>query len=183
MLIPLLRCLCRWYMYANCTTTNPNITMSWQISIDPTFNRSADADRTLGRKLLQGASMEPITSSEEISLGRTVVPSLMQYNMMKPNAASGSLILITTATSTSSATSVDITRFLRSRGVTGLNPAPLDPDDLSKGPSSFPFKPVQIGARCQDYYSGAPLQCQCQTQVSWVIREPGAFLNYKGPVL
>lgn len=206
----------RWYMYANCSTTNPNITMSWQISIDPTFNRSAAVtDRILGRKLLQGgdssgspmgstransnatgqrlherkalqdedAAMEPVTSSEEISLGRTVMPSLMQYNMMKPKSAPDPLLLKATVTTTSSATSVDITRFLRFHGVTGLNPAPLDPDDLSKGPSSFPLKPVQIGARCQEYYSGAPLQCQCQTQISWVIAEPGAFLNYKGPVL
>jgi hypothetical protein len=27
----------RWYMYANCSTDNPNVTVSWEISIDPTF--------------------------------------------------------------------------------------------------------------------------------------------------
>jgi len=184
----------RWFLYANCSTSNTNITMSWQISIDPIFKSEATgAGHRLGRKLLHGVeprfgepgpSMQSLMVSDEISLGRTVVPALMKYKMMKADVSKTAPKMNSSdaATSVSSTTSVDITHFLGARGVAGLNPAPLDPNDLAKGPSNFPFKSAQIGARCQEYYSGAPLQCQCQTQVSWVVAEQGAFVTYKGPV-
>lgn len=188
----------RWYLYANCTTRNPNVTLAWQISIDPTFNASSTIAASTGapagstpRKLLQDAgtsntntSMLPVLLSEEVSLGRTVPPHMMQYMPMKNGAKSGELLNLRagTAPPISATTSIDITQLLRARRVADLNPAPMDPNDLSLGPSVFPFSSTQVGAQCQNYYDGTPLQCQCQTQVSWVIAEPGAFVNYVGAV-
>ena len=190
----------RWYLYANCTTSDPKVTLAWQISIDPTFNASSTiaastgtlagntTPRMLARKLLQqdantNSSMLPMLLSEEVSLGRTVLPHLMQFMPMN-GATGGNLLnyLAGTVTPVSATTSIDITHLLRARGVADLNPAPMDPNDLSLGPSVFPFSSTQVSAQCQNYYDGTPLQCQCQTQVSWVIAEAGAFINYVGAV-
>ena len=137
----------------------------------------------LARKLLQDAdtnsSMLPMLLSEEVSLGRTVLPHLMQYMTTKGTNSGGLTAVVVPVSAT---TSIDITHLLRARGVADLNPAPMDPNDLSKGPNAFPFSSTQVGAQCQNYYDGTPLQCQCQTQVSWVIAEPGAFINYVGAV-
>ncbi len=195
----------RWYLFANCSVVNnPNITMGWQISIDPTFDSGTAGGRRLAggrrrlasphRRMLSGRGddeMEELVlnSTLEVSLGRTVVPSLMQFH---PHLAGDREHLFKKEGNeeegneedvvVSSQTSVDITNFLRAKGVTGLNPAPLNPDDLSLGPSAFPFAAAEVGSRCQNYYSGSPLACTCKTQVSWVIAEQGAFVNYKGPV-
>ena len=208
----------RWYMYANCSTDNPNVTVSWEISIDPTFmstdptktSSSVDSLRSqsknMSRRMLKGGDSNvgvadsadspiiDVLSNEtlEVSLGRTVLPHLMQYNMgmgsksdehpshMTRGAATSD---ISSPAWVSATTSIDITHFLQAQGVRSLNPSPLDPDDLSLGPSSFPFQASQVGAKCQNYYSGTDLlPCQCQTKVSWVISEPGAFLDYMGPV-
>ena len=210
----------RWYLYANCSTDNPNVTLSWQISIDPTFdsvepnktlsgvNSLKAHSRSMSRRMLKGednnaevaeSAMLDILLNEtfEVSLGRTVLPHLMQYNMdmgsgndehtsARDHVTRGSAMAAGDSTSSiwvSASTNVDITHFLQAQGVRSLNPSPLDPDDLSQGPSSFPFHAAQVGARCQNYYSGTDLlPCQCQTTVSWVIAEPGAFFDYTGPV-
>ena len=200
----------RWFLYANCSTDNPNVTLSWQISIDPTFNASAaDGILATGKAASSGSMQRGLRSvgqmsrrmlrsdavpSEdnldlentlEASLGRTSLPHLMMYMGMLHQDASSNSTSTTGSNSTvwvSAASSFDITRFLRSNGVAGLNPAPLDPDSLAMGPATFPFPAASVGARCQNYYSGTDLPCQCQTSVSWVIADPGAFVDYVGPV-
>jgi len=164
---------CRWYLYANCSTNNPNITRSWQISIDPIFQSSAPAKAPAAA---QRSGKTKKMLADLISLGRTVLPTLMELVTRAHFSSAPS------APTMSSTMNVYITPFLEAQGVTGLNPAPLDPNDLSQGPSNFPFKSTEIGVRCQEYFSGEPLQCQCQTQVSWLVAEQGAFVTYKGPV-